>query len=273
MDPSHQVQGPDGGRCETIGESSTVAAGVGFAFARGVAGASGSGGLLSADPPLRHERPRLLPHLGPYSRPARSFLINQFGLLFDEVTASNLVEVDLEGRVLGSESARINPAGLVVHTAIYEARPDVACVLHTHSSAGAAVSMLEDGLLPVSQFALQFYGRLAYHDYEGIILDHGERDRLVDDLGSAHAMILRNHGLLTVGRSVGEAFTLMHNLEQACEVQLRAMSSGARLRYLSEDLCRLTARQHATFDGSDIGETEWAALMRDIERTAPECLR
>ena len=86
-------------------------------------------------------------------------------------------------------------------------------------------------------------------------------------------MILRNHGLLTVGRSVGEAFTLMHNLEQACEVQLRTMSSGARLRYLSEDLCRLTARQHATFDGSDIGETEWAALMRDIERTAPECLR
>jgi ribulose-5-phosphate 4-epimerase/fuculose-1-phosphate aldolase len=203
----------------------------------------------------------------------RSFLINQFGLLFDEVTASNLVEVDLEGRVLGPEGARINPAGLVVHTAIYDARPDVACVLHTHSSAGAAVSMLEDGLLPVSQFALQFYDHLAYHDYEGIILDDGERDRLVDDLGNAHAMILRNHGLLTVGRSVGEAFTLMHNLEQACEVQLRAMSSGARLRYLSEDLCRLTARQHATFDGNDIGETEWAALMRDIERTAPECLR
>lgn len=203
----------------------------------------------------------------------RSYLINQFGLLFDEVTASNLVEVSLDGTVHAPEGARINPAGLVVHSAILEARPDVMCVLHTHSHAGAAVSVLEEGLLPVSQFALQFYGDLAYHDYEGLILDDTERGRLVRDLGAAKAMILRNHGLLTVARSVGEAFTLMHNLEQACEVQLRAMSSGATLRRLSEDVCRLTARQHATFDGDEVGEAEWTALMRDIERTAPECLR
>lgn len=202
-----------------------------------------------------------------------SFLINRFGLLFDEVTASNLVEVDLGGAVLAPPGAPVNPAGLVVHGAILAARPDVGCVLHTHSPAGAAVSVLEDGLLPVSQFALQFYGGIAYHDYEGIILDEGERERLVRDLGAANAMILRNHGLLTVGRTVGEAFTLMHNLERACEVQLRAMSTGAPLRRLSDEVCRLTARQHATFDGDDVGETEWAALMRDVERTAPECLR
>lgn len=202
-----------------------------------------------------------------------SFYINRFGLMFDEVTASNLVEVDLAGHVRGHEAARINPAGLAVHSAILGARPDVACVLHTHSPAGAAVSLLEDGLLPVSQFALQFYGDLAYHDYEGIILDDGERERLVRDLGSAKAMILRSHGLLTVGRSVGEAFTLMYNLDRACDVQIRAMSTGAPLRHLSDAVCRLTAQQHATFDGDDVGDAEWAALMRDIERTAPECLR
>ncbi|HEV7371821.1 class II aldolase/adducin family protein [Arenibaculum sp.] len=196
-------------------------------------------------------------------------LINAYGLLFTEITASNLIEVRLGGPPEPQGRSQVNPAGYLIHGAIHEARPDVACVMHTHTPAGVAVSAQEGGLLPVSQFALQFYDRLAYHDYEGIALLDGERRTLVEDLGDRRAMILRNHGLLTAGRTIGEAFTLMFYLQRACEAQLLAQSGGAALRLLSPDICRLTAGQHEDFGGEKVGDAEWRALMREVARIAP----
>lgn len=193
-------------------------------------------------------------------------LINAYGLLFTEITAGNLIEVRLGGP---AAEMKVNPAGYLIHGAIHEARPDVACVMHTHTPAGVAVSAQEGGLLPISQFALQFYDRLAYHDYEGIALLDGERRTLVEDLGDRRAMILRNHGLLTAGRTIGEAFTLMFYLQRACEAQLLAQSGGAALRLLPPDICRLTAEQHEDFGGERVGDAEWRALMREVERIAP----
>ncbi len=193
-------------------------------------------------------------------------LINRYGLLFHEVTASNLLRMPIDGPRLGS----VNPAGALIHTAIHRARPDVGCVMHTHTVAGVAVSCQEDGLLPISQHALQFYAGIAYHDYEGIALLDGEKARLVSDLGEHRVMILRNHGLLVAGRTVAETFTLMVNLERACQIQLRAQASGATLTFPSPDICALTARQHEGFAGQPVGEAEWQALVRDLRRTDPE---
>ncbi|MBT2822296.1 class II aldolase/adducin family protein, partial [Staphylococcus coagulans] len=145
------------------------------------------------------------------------FLINPYGMRFEEVTPQNLVTVDIDGRVLEDPMGLgINPAGFTIHSAIHAARHDAICVLHTHTVAGVAVSCQEEGLLALNQWSMQFAGRLAYHAYEGIALDLDERARLVADLGDKPVMVLRNHGLLTCGRSVGEAFKLMHNLERSC---------------------------------------------------------
>src|SRR5699024_7482544 len=142
------------------------------------------------------------------------FLLNAYGQRFDEVTASSLVTIDLDGQVVDDPlGLGINPAGFTIHSAVHAARPDVVCVLHTHTVSGVAVSCQAEGLLPLNQWALQFHERIAYHDYEGIALDHDERQRLVADLGENYVMILRNHGMLTCGRSVSEAFKLMRNLE------------------------------------------------------------
>ena len=157
------------------------------------------------------------------------FLLNPFGFAFDEVTASNLVRIDLDGNVVDGSGARIHKAGFVIHSAVHGARADAQCVIHTHTTAGMAVSMLKDGLLPLSQHAQLFYGRLGYHDYEGLAIDIDERARLVRDLADHPAMILRNHGLLVAGSSVPEAFSIMHHLEMACQAQLAAMATGANL--------------------------------------------
>ena len=154
------------------------------------------------------------------------FLLNPYGFLFEEVTASNLVRIDIDGRTVEDTPYRVNPAGFTIHSAIHRARPDVNCVLHTHTRAGIAVSCMREGLLPLSQIALQFYGRLAYHDYEGIALDLDERERLERDLGQRKAMILRNHGLLTAGERAG-SLQLMFYLERACEIQI-ACGCGRR---------------------------------------------
>jgi len=196
------------------------------------------------------------------------FLLNPYGLMFEEVTASNLVKIDLEGRQLEDGEYGVNDAGFTIHSAIHAARGDVACVMHTHTRAGFAVSCQRQGLLPLNQMALQFYGRLAYHDYEGIALDHDERPRLVRSLGDKRAMILRNHGLLTAGRTIPEAFSLMFYLERACEVQIAALAGGSELITPPPEVCEKTARQHE-MDNKPLGDTEWAAHIRMLDREDP----
>ncbi|HKT55067.1 MAG TPA: class II aldolase/adducin family protein [Caulobacteraceae bacterium] len=193
-------------------------------------------------------------------------LINSFGLMFDEVCASNLVRVDVEGKVIYDPlGLGINEAGYVIHGAVHAARPDVACVIHTHSPAGMAVSAMAEGLLPLTQNAMLFYDQIGYHDYEGIALDLDEQDRLVRDLGSFNAMILRNHGLLTAGRSIAEAFNAMFFLENACRAQTAALASGRPLNLPSEDAARKTAaisREH----GLAAADRDWPALRRWADR-------
>ncbi len=196
------------------------------------------------------------------------FLLNPYGLLFEEVSASNLVRIDLEGRIVEDTPYRVNPAGFTIHSAVHRARPDVHCVLHTHTRAGIAVSCMREGLLPLSQIAMQFHGRLAYHDYEGIALDLDEREPIARDLGDCKAMILRNHGLLTAGTSVPEAFSMMFYLERACEIQIAALSTGRELIAPSPEVCARVARQYEE-DEEASGIREWRALLRQLDRTDP----
>ncbi|SAL61947.1 membrane protein [Caballeronia arvi] len=199
------------------------------------------------------------------------FLINRYGVLFDEMRASDLVRIDEEGRPVEAgasgdpERYRVNPAGFTIHSAIHMARPDVLCVVHTHTAAGAAVSAQKQGLLPISQHALKYYGHIAYHDYEGIALDLAERDRLVNDLGSHNAMILKNHGLLTCGKSIPEAFQEMYFLERACEIQIRALAGNAELNLPSQKVCELTASQYRRDEADGILALQWDAALRMIE--------
>lgn len=197
------------------------------------------------------------------------FLLNPFGYAFDEVTASNLVRIDLDGNVVDGSNARIHKAGFVIHSAVHGARADAGCVIHTHSIAGMAVSMLKDGLLPLSQHAQFFYNRLGYHDYEGLALELDERQRLVRDLGPHPAMILRNHGLLVVGRDVPEAFSILHHLEKACQAQLAAQATGAALNFPDEAVSRKTAAQGFGSEGAPFGEVEWPAMLRRLDRVDP----
>jgi len=203
------------------------------------------------------------------------FLINPYGLRFEEVTASNLVTVDLdESSVDDPKGLGINPAGFTIHCAVHAVRQDAMCVLHTHTVAGVAVSSQKQGLLPLNQWSLQFTDRLAYHDYEGIALDLDERARLVADLGDKFVMVLRNHGMLTCGRSVAEAFKLMHNLERSCRAQLAIQASNAEISPLSAAVARKTADQYAGFYNSievkGQPDSEWAAFKRMLERTDPD---
>ncbi|HDS1794384.1 class II aldolase/adducin family protein [Pseudomonas putida] len=209
--------------------------------------------------------------------PEHHFLINPYGLLFDEITASSLVKIDLQGRPVDPSPHPVNPAGFVIHSAIHAAREDAHCVLHTHTRAGCAVAALECGLLPVNQMSMEFYGRVAYHAYEGIALDMDEQQRLVADLGDKPVMILRNHGLLATGGSVAEAFLRMYYLEKACEIQLAAQSAGQVILPPAE-VCAHTERQfNAPGRGLKQGELTdpdalqlaWAALLRMLERVAP----
>ncbi|SAK68215.1 membrane protein [Caballeronia fortuita] len=203
--------------------------------------------------------------------PEHHFLINRYGVLFDEMRASDLVKIDHEGRPVDSnardnpERYRVNPAGFTIHSAVHMARPDVFCVVHTHTAAGAAVSAQKQGLLPISQHALKYYGHLAYHDYEGIALDLAERDRLVNDLGSHNALILKNHGLLTCGKSIPEAFQEMYFLERACEIQIRALAGNAELNLPSQKVCELTAEQYRRDEADGIMALQWQAALRMIE--------
>ncbi|MDF4249612.1 class II aldolase/adducin family protein [Streptomyces sp. WMMB303] len=208
--------------------------------------------------------------------PEQHFLINPYGLLFEEITASNLVKIDLSGRAVEESPHPVNPAGFVIHSAVHAARPDAHCVLHTHTRAGCAVAAQEQGLLPVNQISMEFHGRIGYHDYEGVALNLAEQQRLVADLGGHPAMILRNHGLLTVGETPAQAFLRMYYLDKACEIQLSARSGGARLTLPPSDVCERTARQlSGEDDESDLQDEQgyalaWSALLRLVERIAPD---
>jgi len=198
------------------------------------------------------------------------FLINRFGLRFDEVTASNLVTLDLDGNVIDPGSATseedVNVTGFVIHSAVHAARPDVYCVMHSHAEAGLVVSALKDGLLPMVQDALPFFGRVAYHDYEGLSTDTAERERLAANLGDHMAMILRNHGLLTCGQTVAEAFMHMYYLERACKVQMQVLATGRDYVLPSAEICEQAARQYQRFP---YGKFEWPALLRLVDKQSP----
>jgi ribulose-5-phosphate 4-epimerase/fuculose-1-phosphate aldolase len=200
------------------------------------------------------------------------FLINPYGLRFDEVTASNLVKIDADGRNVAPSAYKANEAGFVIHGAVHEAREDAQCVFHTHTLAGMAVSAQAGGLLPVHMYSHNFYGKIGYHEFEGPAMNLGERERLVASLGQHPVLILRNHGLLTVGRTVPEALLLMWRLERACQIQLAAQAGGA-LHLPPEEVCAQSARMGDEFltdrGAVALGELEFAALERIIDRKDP----
>ena len=194
-------------------------------------------------------------------------LINLYGLLYKEITASSLVKIDLEGNILSKPDTDygINYSGFVIHGCIHQARPDVKCVLHTHTRAGMAVSAMKCGLLPLTQTGIRFVGHLAYHEYEGPAIDLAERERLVRDLGEHNAMVLNNHGLLTCGPSAGEAFNLMYNLELACQAQVDVMAAQAELRVPTEEVLAKTAHLYQPGARRPYGVLEWHAMIRRLE--------
>jgi ribulose-5-phosphate 4-epimerase/fuculose-1-phosphate aldolase len=198
------------------------------------------------------------------------FLVNPYGLLFEEITASSLVLVDAEGEPRQATSWPVNPAGFVIHSAVHMGRDDAQCVMHTHTLAGMAVAAQQGGLLPLNQMMMEFDGRVALHDYEGVAADDNlsERERLVRDLGDRPCMILRHHGLLTVGRTVAEAFYWMWYLEQACRIQLAAQSSGAPLAVAPPEVVERTKAQFSS--GPTKGWLPWQALRRKLDREQPD---
>ncbi len=202
-----------------------------------------------------------------------AFLINPYGMMYEEITASSLIKVDLDGTILakpdfGDLGYGINKAGYVIHSAVHRARHEVDCVIHTHSWASMAVASLDCGLLPLTQTAMRFL-KIGYHDYQGVVLDLDEQASLLQDLGQGEALILRNHGALTVGRTVGEAFNWMHRLELACRAQLAAMATGAPLRAVSPAVLEETWNNYQPGTRRPYGVMEWPALLRKLDRIDP----
>lgn len=198
------------------------------------------------------------------------FLINPYGMTFDEITASSLVKVDIEGNIVMETPYFINPAGFTIHSAIHAARAlDAICVMHTHSLHGVAVSVQKNGLLPLSQQSLFPLTNLAYHDYEGLALNEEEKPRLVGDLGAKSFLILRNHGLLTVGRNVADAFLKMYILENACRVQILAQSASSELTHIAPPILQgMTMQVEAVTKGMG-GDLAWPGLLRKLDRIDP----
>jgi ribulose-5-phosphate 4-epimerase/fuculose-1-phosphate aldolase len=191
------------------------------------------------------------------------FLINPFGLMYREVTAANLVKIDLEGRKVEPSPWHVNPAGFIVHSAVHAARADAHCVMHTHTTAGQVVSCQRDGLLPLSFNAMFYAGRVAYHDFEGITLDREECERLAADLGDRNVMILRNHGLLVCGPTIGDTFAEHYMLQRACEVQVAAQATGAVLVQPRDEIAqRASAQYDRTARKGDQNSLLWDAMLR-----------
>jgi ribulose-5-phosphate 4-epimerase/fuculose-1-phosphate aldolase len=194
-------------------------------------------------------------------------LINLYGLLYKEITASSLVKIDVEGEIIWKPDTDygINKSGYVIHGAIHKARPDVACVLHTHTRAGMAVAAMKCGLLPLSQTSMRFVGHIGYHDYEGPAVDLDERARIVEDLGPHDALIMRNHGLLTCGATVQQAFNTMYQLELSCRAQVDAMAARTELEVPGENVLAHTAHLYQPGTRRPYGVLEWPAMLRLLE--------
>ncbi|HUJ60233.1 MAG TPA: class II aldolase/adducin family protein [Kofleriaceae bacterium] len=201
--------------------------------------------------------------------PDHHFLINPFGMTFDEVTASSLVKIDLHGKKVMDSPFEINPAGFVIHSAIHAARDDARCVLHTHSLNGVAVSATKDGVLPISQQATFVLASLAYHDYEGVALRDDEKPRLVRDLGDKFFLMLRNHGLLTVGPSVADAFLLMYLFEAACTIQVRAQAASSELVPIAPSIIEGATMMAKAVTHAAGGAFAWPGLLRKLDRIDP----
>ena len=199
--------------------------------------------------------------------PDHHFLINPYGMMFDEITASSLVKIDMDGKKVAENPWPINPAGFTIHSAIHAARHDVQCVLHTHTLNGVAVSAQKSGVLPLSQQSIFVLQSLAYHDYEGVALRDDEKPRLVADLGTKSYLMLRNHGLLTVGRTIAEAFQAMYIFEAACAIQIRAQSGGGELVPVQQGIID-TAMQQAREVSNGLGPHQliWPGLLRRLDR-------
>ena len=202
-----------------------------------------------------------------------AFLINAYGMMYEEITASSLIKIDHAGKILaqpdfGALNYGVNKAGYVIHSAVHEARPELACVIHTHSWASMAVSALECGLLPITQTAMRFL-KIGYHDYQGVVLDLAEQKSLVRDLGTGEALILRNHGVLTVGRSIGDAFNWRHRIELACHSQLAAMACNSPLVQVAPEILEQTWSNYQPSTRRPYGLMEWPALLRKLDRSDP----
>ncbi len=198
--------------------------------------------------------------------PEHHFLINPYGMMFEEITASSLVKINLQGEIVTPSPYFINPAGFTIHSAVHAAREDALCVIHLHTDYGIAVSAQTNGLLPVSQQALFSLTSLAYHEYEGLALNEDEKSRLVSDLGDKTNMILRNHGLLTVGKTAADAFLSMYILERACRIQILAQSGGGTLLPVSESILESVAAQLGAVTVGQGAQLTWPGLLRKLER-------
>jgi ribulose-5-phosphate 4-epimerase/fuculose-1-phosphate aldolase len=198
--------------------------------------------------------------------PDHHFLINPYGMMFEEITASSLVKVDLKGEKVMESPFEINPAGFTIHSAVHEARDDAHCVIHLHTTEGVAVSCQKEGLLPISQQSLYPMMGLAYHDYEGVALNPEEKVRLVRDLGDRRSMILRNHGLLTCGETVADAFLFMYILQKACEVQIRAQSGGGELIRIAQPIVDGIRKSAKVVLRQSGGMIAWPGLLRKLDR-------
>lgn len=202
--------------------------------------------------------------------PEHHFLINPYGMMFDEITASSLVKVDLDGRKVVESAYDVNPAGFTIHSAVHAAREDALCVMHVHSVNGVAVSAQEAGLLPLSQQSLGVLASLGYHDYEGVALNEDEKPRLVRDLGSNTYLMLRNHGLLTVGATPADAFVAMYFFEAACMIQVRAQAGGGRLLSIPQPILDGIRQQiKQVTRGVSPGALVWPGLLRRLDRRNP----
>jgi ribulose-5-phosphate 4-epimerase/fuculose-1-phosphate aldolase len=197
------------------------------------------------------------------------FLINPYGMTFDEITASSLVKVDLNGRKVMDSPYEINPAGFTIHSAIHAAREDANCVLHVHSINGTAVSAQKEGLLPISQQSIFVLSSLAYHDYEGVALREDEKSRLVRDLGDKNFFMLRNHGLITVADNIPDAFLFMYIFESTCMIQIRAQAGGGQLIPIDPRIIETAKQQAATVTAEAGGKLAWPAMLRKLDRIDP----
>lgn len=201
--------------------------------------------------------------------PEHHFLINPYGMLFETVTATSLIKVDLGGNKIIDTPYPFNPAGYTIHSAVHEVREDAKCVMHLHTKAGVAVSAQKDGLLPISQQASVALGSLAYHDYEGIALNPEEKIRLQRDLGDKMTMILRNHGTLVAGPTIADAWLYMYTLETACQIQIAAQTGDSELIMLDEAIIRLNCENVMKATASQGGQLAWTAMLDKVERQDP----